>query len=662
MADTAGTIDNLDIRIRSDAESAEDEVSGLSESLSLIVNILTSISIAIRPVEKAVKDTTSAAHKATGALSKMVRAIGRIAIYRAIRTAIKNVSAAIREGLANLYEYSQTVGTAFAPAVDNLKRHVLLLKNAFATALRPAIEAIIPVIINLVDKLAEAADFVAQVTSLLFGKVDENGRYTKAVLSDLEDSNKEAKELRRTLLGFDEINRLDGDTGKSQSSGANLQFVQADVSDGARKVADFINSIDWKTIWDVLKTLLIVFGIMKGVDLIKNIATFIAKLGAGKTIILALIALFGAFGDKIRDWCKNAKSKVGEFFDHLADAKAQGWNAFMELLGDISEHVIDIVGTIAGIVYDLVHGDFKGALKGLIHLIVEVIRLVVDIVIGLVNIILGLVSDLVNAIQLGAQWVWNNAIQPAINWIVTAVKNVGVFFHNLWIDFRIAFNNALKWILERVNDILGAVESAINATINVMNDVLGTDIKPVELQIDTSSFDEKIDELESMKLPYIDQTVEFVGKWDEIKPVELKVNTKAIHDTLDNIENYAYKVVDNINKAVSGLGASVAAPSNNRSNGKNINIVQFASGGFPSAGSLFIAGEAGPEFVGSVGGTTGVWNSDQLIQGMYAAFAAALAANPQGGDIYLDGEVIYRNTVRRNNNNVRSTGRSAFLT
>ena len=40
----------------------------------------------------------------------------------------------------------------------------------------------------------------------------------------------------------------------------------------------------------------------------------------------------------------------------------------------------------------------------------------------------------------------------------------------------------------------------------------------------------------------------------------------------------------------------------------------------------------------------------------------ALANNAQNGNIYLDGEVIYRNVVNRNNNQVRATGRTALLT
>ena len=45
----------------------------------------------------------------------------------------------------------------------------------------------------------------------------------------------------------------------------------------------------------------------------------------------------------------------------------------------------------------------------------------------------------------------------------------------------------------------------------------------------------------------------------------------------------------------------------------------FASGGTPNMGSLFLAGEAGPEFVGNVGGQTQVYNEDQLANTLSAS-------------------------------------------
>lgn len=75
----------------------------------------------------------------------------------------------------------------------------------------------------------------------------------------------------------------------------------------------------------------------------------------------------------------------------------------------------------------------------------------------------------------------------------------------------------------------------------------------------------------------------------------------------------------------------------------------FAQGGFPDMGQLFIAREAGPEMVGSIGGRTAVANNDQIVaavsQGVYQAVVSAMANNGSGNtqavNVYLDGQQIY---------------------
>lgn len=110
-------------------------------------------------------------------------------------------------------------------------------------------------------------------------------------------------------------------------------------------------------------------------------------------------------------------------------------------------------------------------------------------------------------------------------------------------------------------------------------------------------------------------------------------------------------------------------------------IPQFASGGV-SHGSMFIAGEDGAELVGHVGGRTEVLNRSQIAATMYAsmnsalrssessnevsedamyrAFRRALDETDFGGDVELDGDVLYRTMVNRNNRNTRMTGVNAF--
>jgi hypothetical protein len=48
-----------------------------------------------------------------------------------------------------------------------------------------------------------------------------------------------------------------------------------------------------------------------------------------------------------------------------------------------------------------------------------------------------------------------------------------------------------------------------------------------------------------------------------------------------------------------------------------------ASGGFVNSGELFIAREAGPEMVGTIGGNTAVANNDQIVSGIASGVASA---------------------------------------
>jgi hypothetical protein len=61
------------------------------------------------------------------------------------------------------------------------------------------------------------------------------------------------------------------------------------------------------------------------------------------------------------------------------------------------------------------------------------------------------------------------------------------------------------------------------------------------------------------------------------------------------------------------------------SNNRWTDIPQYAGGTLNAHGSLFLAGEAGPEIVGHVGGRTEVLNKSQIAAAMYSAVQAAMA-------------------------------------
>lgn len=92
-------------------------------------------------------------------------------------------------------------------------------------------------------------------------------------------------------------------------------------------------------------------------------------------------------------------------------------------------------------------------------------------------------------------------------------------------------------------------------------------------------------------------------------------------------------------KTVNGTTVSVPLP-----------ILKFyKEGGFPTAGQLFVAREAGAELVGNIGGKTAVANNDQIVQavsrGVYEAMRDAMSEGESTTPItvYLDGKTVYKN-------------------
>ena len=97
------------------------------------------------------------------------------------------------------------------------------------------------------------------------------------------------------------------------------------------------------------------------------------------------------------------------------------------------------------------------------------------------------------------------------------------------------------------------------------------------------------------------------------------------------------------------------------------NIPKKADGGFVSSGQMFVAREAGPEMVGSIGGRTAVANNDQIVQavslGVYNAVVDAMGKTSGGSQpitVQIDGREVFTAVRNQNNNFKRRTGASAF--
>ena len=165
-----------------------------------------------------IKEGGKEADKASSFFKKLGMSLKRIFLYRTIRKVLSEIGQAAREGVSNLYDYSAAIGGIDSfkakASLDSLATSALYVKNSIAAALAPAIQMIVPWVDSLADVFARAANAVAQ----LLGALGGSNTYTQAIKVPKEmkkgfaGATAAAKELRRTLLGFDEVNRLDMET------------------------------------------------------------------------------------------------------------------------------------------------------------------------------------------------------------------------------------------------------------------------------------------------------------------------------------------------------------------------------------------------------------------------------------------------------------------
>lgn len=103
----------------------------------------------------------------------------------------------------------------------------------------------------------------------------------------------------------------------------------------------------------------------------------------------------------------------------------------------------------------------------------------------------------------------------------------------------------------------------------------------------------------------------------------------------------------------------------------SLKLRAYALGGFPDMGEMFIAREAGPELVGSIGRKTAVANNDQIISGIesgvYRAMVAANSSGNSGGTQTIriineiDGDKVSEKVIKYHNSKVMQTGVSPLL-
>lgn len=206
------------------ASNASNKIRKFGSSLGFLKTSAKIARIALLPLTGAFKIVGNAAQGGIKKLTGFLKSIMRIAMYRAIRSALRAITQALSQGTENLYFFSQAVGSNFAPSMDRLATSMLYLKNGFASMFSPLVEYFTPLIENLVDKLVDAFNWVQRLFAQLTGKTQWNKAVkVQTVYKEATDNTTKAvKKLRQEiqLMDFDELNNIteNPDDGSSAST------------------------------------------------------------------------------------------------------------------------------------------------------------------------------------------------------------------------------------------------------------------------------------------------------------------------------------------------------------------------------------------------------------------------------------------------------------
>lgn len=240
---------------------------------------------------------------------------------------------------------------------------------------------------------------------------------------------------------------------------------------------------------------------------------------------------------------------------------------------------------------------------------------------------------LIQAVWLVAStWFNENVVQPTIAFFLTLKDTLVNFFTKLWEDIKRVWNVVASWFKEKVIDpVVKFFESACSAIKGFFSN-LWTDIKTVWAVVSTWFYAQVILPVKNA----FNVACEFVsGLFSKLWLGIRQGVADAMNAVIGAVESAVNAVAGKINDLLAGFNDAVQWAADllgkdwggvdliNEVHLSRVNVPKYADGGFPEAGQLFIAREAGAEMVGSIGRRTAVANNDQIVAGIANGVAEA---------------------------------------
>jgi hypothetical protein len=553
-----------------------------------------------------------------------------------------------------------------------LKAQIDQLNRAIGNIFIPLLNKMLPYLIAMAQFAREAAESIALFFGFTLPEVDYSSASASVgdITTDLDDANSSAKELKRTLMGFDEINRLTDDKSGSGSGtgggvGFDMDLKEYDfLGDALKKDLDDIKA-KLEPIKKLAEDVLIVFGAWKLTKFITDLLTakgLVKGLTTQHVVGIALmVSGFIIEWKGIIDAWKNGlkTSNLGEIAGG-AMAAVIGSGFVAKLIPGVTQAQGMAVGAIvAGIpafvtgVYDAINKELTWQNAALIAGSATMIGAGIGTFFGpggtvvgaLIGFVVGALTDIGILIyqkwdEITAWWSTNISQPFKEEWNETwsEAKADALF---VWDSLKTAWNEAKSWwsanvtepIRTEFSDAWNEIEAGVTGTWNNIKTAI------------TSKFHEIVNgartELAELKNLFTNWSATIKTPHFEWSATQLPPS------------DWKYKILD-------ALSLPTQIP--------KLNVKWYASGGtnIPS-GQLFVAREAGAEMVGAIGRKTTVANNQQIVDGIYKGVYQAMrdAGGNNGGQRIVvmlpNGDVLGETFVDWHNGVVKQTGNTPLL-
>lgn len=315
-------------------------------------------------------------------------------------------------------------------------------------------------------------------------------------------------------------------------------------------------------------------------------------------------------------------SLISEIVVGLFEVLTELWEAFgptiMEYVSGLFEFIsglisgaVDIVRGIFDIIVGLFTGNGETISAGLSKLW-EGICGIFSAGLEFVGTLFSTIWEVICGIFAGVGEFFGNVFRAGWNAIKKAFSSIGKFFSNIWKNITKVFGKVGSWFGDKFKAAWNGVKKAFSGCVKFFSNI-----------------------------------------WSKIKGLFSKVGTAigngisgAFKAVVNGVISFASTIINGFIGAINGAIRLI-----NKIPGVEIPVIarvslpRLASGGVVDAGQMFIAREAGPELVGTMGSRTAVMNNNQIVEsvsrGVYDAVASALGANSIGGDWTI--QIVDRN-------------------